>query len=89
MGWGGTGYPPGQPADQVVEETTKTGTLVFALQIHALSNPLYRGTPILPTQLTRQQLRDGMNTQTGTQSAGAQSKSKAAANGKIGPEPAP
>jgi hypothetical protein len=91
MGWGGTGFPPGQVADQVIEETSSAGSLVFALQIHGLRNPLYRGTPILlPSQLTRQQLRDGMNTQVGSKSAGAQqSTSQATANGKIGPEPAP
>src|SRR6266511_2030136 len=88
MGWGGTGVP-GQPADQVTEE--KNGaTLVFALQIHGLSNPLYRGIPILEGtgagQLTRQQLRAGMDAEVSGQSAGAQSVRPQTANGKVGPE---
>jgi hypothetical protein len=89
MGWGGTGSPAGGMADQVIEEKKGDGTLVFTLLIHGLPNPLYRGTPILPTQLTREQLRSGMDGQAASQSAGAQSKSQATANGKIGPEPAP
>jgi Arylsulfotransferase (ASST) len=85
MGWGGTASIPGQVADQVIEEKNGS-TLVFALQIHGLSTPLYRGVPILPTQLSREQLRAGMDAEVSGQSAGAQSVKPQTANGKIGPE---
>ncbi len=90
MGWGGTAQVPGQVADQVIEETQGNGTLVLAIQIHGLSNPLYRGIPILEGtgagQLTRQQLRAGMDAEVSGQSAGAQSVKPQTANGKVGPE---
>jgi hypothetical protein len=89
MGWGGTGTP-GQTSDQVIEETQGNGTLALAIQIHGLSNPLYRGIPILEGngagQLTRDQLRHGMDAQVSGQSAGAQSVKPQTANGKVGPE---
>ena len=88
MGWGGTGVP-GQATDQVTEEMNRT-TPVFVLLVHGLTNPLYRSTPILPNQVTAQQLRAGMDNQvSGQSSAAAQRRSPAAAEGKIAPEPAP
>ena len=89
IGWGGTAQPPGSTGDQVTEE--KDGnTVVFELLVHGLVNPLYRAVPILPNQLSREDLRAGMDAEVaGSQSAGTQSVKPQTPNAKIGPEPAP